>query len=367
MSTKDLNIQIIIDDREKHVIPFFEEYIKSKNYKTPNITHKVERVNIGDYSILCNGFIIFNIERKTWKDLASSIKDGRKKNVHKMIKLREDTKSSQLPNGCQLMYLMEGPPIPKSTSRYGRVPYKNLRSHLDHIMFNYNIHVIHSKNKQGTVDRLYEICRNFLTITPNPMVNITNPICAEPTAEPNDDLKSVDTPQIKSKDLKSINGGAILQLKTKTPVSETAITYRIWSCIPNITEKTACLFINKNYHISDLILGKITQDDIYALKYENGYIIGKRASRIWNGSRILPKNTKYFANMLAQITGVTKKTANVILVTISLEKLLKGEISAETLANIKKTNDGRNIGKVVSTRIHKFFAPSLSETNIEII
>jgi ERCC4-type nuclease len=368
MSTKDLNIQIIIDDREKHVIPFFEDYVMSKHYKTPNITHKVERVNIGDYSILCNGFIIFNIERKTWKDLASSIKDGRKNNVHKMIKLREETKSSQLPNGCQLMYLMEGPPIPKSTSRYGRIPYKNLRSHLDHIMFNYNIHVIHSKNKKGTVDRLYEICRNFLTITPNPIINIiNNTVCDEPKDKSSVESKSLDSPQIKAKDLKSVNGGAIQQLKTKTPVSETAITYRIWSCIPNITEKTACLFINKDYHISDLILGKITQDDIYALKYENGYIIGKRASRIWNGSRILPKNEKYFVNMLSQITGVTKKTANIILVTISLEKLLKGEISIETLTNIKKNNDGRNIGKVVASRIHKFFAPLISETKLEII
>jgi ERCC4-type nuclease len=357
MSVKDLNIQIIIDDREKHVIPFFEDYVKSKKYKTPNITHKVERVNIGDYSILCNGFIIFNIERKTWKDLASSIKDGRKNNVHKMIKLREETKSHQLPNGCQLMYLMEGPPIPKSTSRYGRIPYKNLRSHLDHIMFNYNIHVIHSKNKQGTVERLYEICRNFMTITPNPILNIINKPIASSTCQAV--TKSTIELNTNVKDLKCINGGAIQQLKTKTPVSETAITYRIWSCIPNITEKTACLFINKKYHISDLILDKISQDEIYALKYENGYIIGKRAVKIWECSKILPKNTKYFINMLSQINGVTKKTANVILVTISLKKLLKGEISIDTLTNIKKTDGGQNIGKIVASRIHKFFGSSV--------
>jgi ERCC4-type nuclease len=353
MSLKDLNIQIIIDDREKHVIPFFEEYINSKKYKTPNITHKVERVNIGDYSILCNGFIIFNIERKTWKDLASSIKDGRKNNVHKMIKLQNDTKSPQLPNGCQLMYLMEGPPIPNQTSRYGRIPYKNLRSHLDHIMFNYNIHVIHSKNKQGTVERLYEICRNFMTITPNPILNIIDDNVESKSESTNDELVYSNT-----KELKYVNGGAIQQLKVKVHVSDLAITYRIWSCIPNITEKTACLFINKNYHIADLILGNITQDDIFALKYDNGYVIGKRASRIWNGSRILPKNEKYFANMLAQITGVTKKTATILLVTISLEMLLKGEISVETLSDITKTKGGRNIGKVVANRIHKFFVPS---------
>jgi ERCC4-type nuclease len=336
MSAKDLNIQIIIDDRENHVIPHFEEYINSKKYKTPNIIHKIERVNIGDYSILCNGFIIFNIERKTWKDLASSIKDGRKNNVHKMVKLREDTKSLELPNGCQLIYLIEGNPIPKANSIHERIPYKNLRSHLDHIMFKYNIHVIHSRNKQGTVERLYELCRNFMTIIPNSLIKKVP-------------LKEFDI----DKNIKE----TILQLKTNTPISETSITYKIWSCIPNITEKTACLFINKNYHISDLILNKISQDEIYAFKYENGYIIGKRASKIWEGSRILPKNTKYFVNMLSQINGVTKKTANIILTTISWEMLLKGEISNEELSNIKKNDNGRKLGKVVADRINKFFTP----------
>ena len=56
--------------------------------------------------------------------------------------------------------------------------------------------------------------------------------------------------------------------------------------MPNITEKTACLFINKGYHISDLILGNISKDSIYSMTYPNGYIIGKRSEKIWKSTRL---------------------------------------------------------------------------------
>ena len=43
--------------------------------------------------------ILFVIERKTWTDLASSLRDGRKENNKKLLKIREETK-------CQLIYLI---------------------------------------------------------------------------------------------------------------------------------------------------------------------------------------------------------------------------------------------------------------------
>lgn len=345
-------MNIIIDDREKAVIPFFEGFDASKYTTHSTITYEVQRVNVGDYSILCGDYIIMNIERKTWKDLASSFKDGRKDNVEKMLKLREDTKSELLPNGCQLMYLIEGPPIPRSTARYCRVPYKNMRSHLDHLMFRHNIHVIHSKNKQGTVARIYELCKNYGSM------KTLSKFAKDETKEGGaDGAKSVDgVDKAKSTKDTPTKSSSISKLKAKTVVSAKAMTYKIWVCIPHITETTACMFIEKGYHISDLILGNISKDEIYAFKYANGRIIGKRSEKIWKNSRIAERNNRYFVKMLTQIRGITKATGILILNTISWEQLLKNKITCQTIANIKKSDGGRKIGPKAANDICQYFA-----------
>lgn len=301
----ECNLQIIIDDRESAVIPHFNEYKKLPI----NIAFKVERINIGDYSVVYKNNILMVIERKTWKDLSSSLRDGRKDNFNKMLKLREDT-------GCKIFYLIEGNPLPSSNTKFCRVPYKNLRSHLDHLIFRDNIHVIHSKNQADTVERIFELVKNYLSIKPSPLLKYNN------EEQLDGEIKM-----------------AVDKLKVKTNICDKSITYKIWTCVPNITEKTAALFINKNYHISELILGEITKEQIYALKYDNGYIIGKRSETIWNRSRINSCNNKHFIKMLACINGITKKTAKIILEKISFKELLEGKISLEELSLIKKNEN----------------------------
>ena len=53
-------IEIIVDDREQKVIPYFNGITMP-----PNMTFQVSRVNFGDYSVLYKGHILFIIERKT--------------------------------------------------------------------------------------------------------------------------------------------------------------------------------------------------------------------------------------------------------------------------------------------------------------
>ena len=335
-------IEIVIDDREQKIIPFFNGFVMP-----PNITFKVSRINHGDYSIIYKNHILFVIERKTWNDLAASLKDGRKENTKKLLKIREETK-------CQLIYLIEGNPIPASTKKFCRVPYKALRSHLDHLAFRDGIHMVYSKDNEHTVERIVELVKNYLTITPSPLdkldeldvLNITRTI---------DDLKK--------------NGGELNEqiikktpieiLKEKVPISTDAINYKIWECVPNITEKTACLFINNGYHISDLILGKISKKEIYSMKYANGYIIGKRSEVIWNSTRCVEniENT-IFIKMMSQLNGITKSTASIILNTISFESLLTGNISIQTISEIKKSQSSRKIGIKAASDIIKWFSNS---------
>ena len=310
-------IEIIVDTRERNVIPFFT--IVSP---PPNITFSVQQINVGDYSINYNGYILFIIERKTWKDLASSMRDGRKNNVNKMIKVREET-------GCQLIYLIEGNPIPNPKTKFCRVPYKSLRSHLDHLSFRDGIHIIHTKNQKNTVERIYEMIQNYLTIKPSPLLEIDN-------LEATDEKK-----------------GNEEKLKEKIEETPEAIIYKIWCCFPNITEKTGSLFINKGYHISDLLLGNISKDDIYAMTYDNGYVIGKRSEKIWNHSRINSSNNKYFINMMFQIKGISKKTAEIIINEIDLKELFLGNITAENISKIKKTSN-RMVGMKISNDLLRY-------------
>lgn len=299
-----MSVDIIIDDREQAIIPLFN------SFTNPSANYKVSRINYGDYAVMYKNHTLMLIERKTWKDMSSSIKDGRKHNVEKLKKIRTKT-------NCKLFYLIEGNPIPKSTTRFARIPCKNLRAHLDHLMIRDNIHIIHSKNKKNTVYRIFEIVRNYLSITPSPLLK----------------YDAMD------------GGGGISQLKEKI-VCEKADTYKLWCAIPNITEKTASLFINKGYHISDLLLKKISKEQIFELKYANNYVIGKRSEKIWKSI----SSNEVHIKILSQIKGVTKKTAEIILNTYKFESLMNGETSIEMLSIIQKTSS-KKLGIVVASRI----------------
>jgi ERCC4-type nuclease len=319
-------LEIVVDTRERAVIPFFEE---SKS----EISFRVDQVNVGDYSVLYRGYILFIIERKTWGDLADSIRDGRSKNVKKMMKVRDET-------GCHLIYLIEGAAFPKRTNRFKRMTHSSLRAHLDHLSFRDGIHMAYSKNQQDTVVRIHELVKNYVSIKPSPLSVIDDLIYKK-----EQEAKTTNT---------EVLGGNVEKLKEKAPIDPNDVIYKIWCCVPNITDRSASIFIDAGYHISDLILGRITKEIIYSMRYANGCIIGKRADKIINGSKIKPVNLKYYIKMLSQINGLTKDTATLILEAFAFEDILMGSVSQEQLESFNLTPK-RRLGKKLSTEIVKYF------------
>src|SRR5271163_4715793 len=105
-------MELIVDDRERAVTGFLEDLSH-----TFHINYKIKRLEVGDYSIIYKNHIMIIIERKTWADLASSLRDGRSANINKLIALREAT-------GCQVCYLIEGDAFPNPNSLVQRMPYK---------------------------------------------------------------------------------------------------------------------------------------------------------------------------------------------------------------------------------------------------
>ena len=147
-----MEVKIIADNREGAVLGHFVEC--SKKYM---IDYEKKQMTVGDYAICINGMIKIIIERKTWKDLAASMTDGRKHNVSKLINLREQTQ-------CMIVYLIEGTPCPTLTKRFNRIPYKSLLAHLDHLQIRDGVHVIHTLDQEQTATRLFLLAVNYTTI-----------------------------------------------------------------------------------------------------------------------------------------------------------------------------------------------------------
>lgn len=293
-------LKIVVDDREQVTKPFFV-----------NIDIEVEhrRLTYGDYAIFFGDTLLFTIERKTWKDLAASIKDGRKKNIENLLELRNET-------NCRIFYLIEGQARYPADRKIARIPFKNLQAHLDHLIIRDNVSVIYSTSAEDTPRRLSELCKNYMSLGLH----------------------------------REISGGDHSGAITRKIIKrDEDIILSIWKCMPNITDKTAALFMDK-YHISDLLLEKIPREDISALRYPSGAIIGNRADKILQAVT----NPQCHINILTCINGITKKTAGLLLEQFSLPEIMKGKISQEQIADVKKS-EKRKIGKKVAEDVVKFF------------
>jgi ERCC4-type nuclease len=312
-------LKLLIDDRESNVIPHFNE-------SYTDIEIEVKRMQIGDYAITNDDKILFIIERKSWKDLSASIKDGRTSNINKLISLREQT-------NCKILYLIEGKSRMDKDTKIAHIPYKNLLAHLDHIMIRDGIHIIYSKDVKDTPVRLIEFMTNLLSL----------------------DSFWIVEPSVGGSTSETQNEPVELNLLTKViHKTETEVLYNIWSQIPNITTKTASLFIDNDIHISDLFLGKISKKEISILRYTNGTIIGKRADKIIkvidNSNH---ENHKHYCNILAELPMITKKTAALILMKATFNELVSGSLSITEISNIRKT-ENKKIGKTAAEGIYKY-------------
>lgn len=145
-------MQLEVDDRERQIFPFLPQYF-------PDGECAVRRLARGDYSIVARRAAVgwapgagpgaepdaapgaapgaepdaapdaapgaerlcAVIERKTLKDLAGSLKDGRLENLEGLVEVRREC-------GCDLWLLVEGPAFPAAGSRFGRIPFETLES-----------------------------------------------------------------------------------------------------------------------------------------------------------------------------------------------------------------------------------------------
>ena len=299
-------LEIHIDDRERKIIPYFET--SATKFKT-----LVKHLTVGDYAYVYNNQIIVIIERKSWTDLAASIKDGRKENIDKMIDVRSKTQ-------CKLVYLIEGKAFYKPDKKICRMSFKALRSHLDHLAIRDNVIIIHSSDYENTVDRIVDFAENICTLHPD-IFNISS-----------------DT---------SIGGVELLTIpRGKT---DNHIKLLIWKSVMGITN-TSYSFISTQYELKDFIMGTVNYKILCLLKYPSGQILGEsKAKKIINSA----KERSTWIKMLSKIPGITIDTSRIILKKFSLPDIICKNISLEQLSQTEKKN--RKVGVSAAKKIIYYF------------
>lgn len=291
-------MEIICDDRESYVNKYLDKYADKYN-----ISYKIERINVGDFAITFNGKMLLIIERKTWNDLAASMTDGRKDNINKLKSLRDET-------GCYISYLIEGDATPNRKKYYNNFPYKNLRAHLDHIMFRDNIHICHSNNHENSAYRLFELANNFLT----------NKVII---------------------DKYKVQGGAednkLLKKKYDSCINRSSL---IIKRLPYIGSILSDLLVENKITIKTIANKTVDIDKIADIKYLSGKRIGyKKAEKIFNNYKILSNinktNKKIHVNILSEIPLISKKTAEKIIDKYNLIDIINDITKFDDLKTIK--------------------------------
>jgi len=349
---------IAIDKRERDILSVFDKYPNSSDINGNPIGWRAEHLTTGDFIIFCGTQAILIIERKTWSDLAASFRDGRKHNINKLLQYRQLT-------GAKIAYLIEGTAFPASNAKFARIPYVNLRAHLDHLLFRDNIIELRTASLIGTVERLFQLVKNISSIKFMPAVSIEpiaatsiEPIAAasiEPIATASIEPMAASIEPIDANILSIAMGGKTNLELAQIPqqLNDTQIIEKLWKCLPQINDVNAKLF--RNYHISDLLMAKLSCEQIANFSYQNGIRVGMtRAKKIYAISNMeLKSNAKYYVKLLSTVPGISRTTAIRILAAYPISKILREwtDIKAE----LRCFNRGKKrLGNKIIANIEKY-------------
>jgi len=340
-----MTLTVLIDDRERAVEPHFKQFSAS----FPNISCQVKHLTTADYAIMRGSTLLVSVERKTWSDMAASFRDGRKENITKMLDLRRKT-------NCMLVMIIEGKPWlgmpPNVDFKVQRFSVKSIRAHLDHLQIRDNVHILQTKDQAATAYRLLEFAKNYSTIKPSEVPNVV--ISEEvKTVEQSDDAVSGKAQTAESQDMQLQDTEShITALTEPKAASDLQIKYKMWQSMPGVTNKIATMMIDAKINMLDFATGKITHDQIFAMKYPSGNIIGKHAKKLtgWQSKSDLAIQRK----IIVAIPGVSNDAAEK-LITEDRNIAQLADLDVDIIAKMQKTKK-RKIGPKLAAKIKSCLA-----------
>lgn len=288
----------------------------------------VKRLHTGDYAIYYQIVLLFNFERKTYDDFASSMKDGRlSQQIENMIKLRKET-------GCIIGFIIEG----KLHKEHGHITSSQIQAKLLSMTINHNIPIIYTTDMEDTVIKLFHMIDLY-----NLDENITALIdIQQKNANNNND------------EFDKIKIDPCLR-----PIEKTIewMAIECISAIPQISEATSKVLLKK-YNILELITQTPKVDDIAELIYpSSGAKFGEARAKTFIKNL---KKEEVLIKILVAINGITKPNAKSIVNLNSLDVDLIAELE-------KISKDGKNtkkkIGKKIANRIIEIFSYKILTKN----
>ncbi len=305
-------MELVCDNREKHLIPYFPKYTYIKT----------ETLTIGDYAITKDNQIMYLFERKTWIDLAASLKDGRyESQVNKLKTIK-----------CFTFIIIEGKMRFKKDFIIGGIPFYKLEAAMRKLCI-YGFRIIRTADMQHTSEFLIDFYKQ----------------CAKEECHTLEDKSTI---------------------KNKIEHSDEDIKRNILLAIPGIGTS---LIPSINMSIKQFCM--LSRLEISELTYENGKKVGKKAYTIVKTidasyvdeqdiTKVYSKPEDYInyvinkalpskdsARILGAYPGISKKTAEFICDKIPFIKLI--HMNEEDIAKIPKSYT-QNIGKALAKKIIRF-------------
>ena len=309
-------MNLVIDDRERSVATIL---------KSSEIEIIVLRITTADFALYYKTKLLAIFERKTWKDLAASMKDGRMQNNNKLLQMRTDS-------GCDIYYIIEGPAFPSDNRKFCGIKFRALQAKLDSLVIEHKIHMIYTKSDLHTANRLV----NFLNMYKKKLLILHPDIVNETNSS--QDCKTG------GQDSKSCL--AAITKTHKKPLAQ--IKVDMIKKIPAIGEQTALALLADNT-VSEILSGNFIVPR--ELKLSSGNTIGTRAAKI---TRNLSKiNAAVTVRVLECIPSVSRTVAAVIAGKFSMVEIIAGAEVADLMRPPNAAGVSRRLGPAVQKHIRE--------------
>lgn len=373
---------IVADHREKNgAIPFLEVCIvenNNTNSKLPigkgggDIKYAEKQLTIGDYTIMLdpmNGAddeaqMAMIVERKTWKDLAASIKDSRMREQQQgMVKIAQSS-------GCYVYYIIEGKFAYKDHSDVCGLPFKSLHTKIRHNLLR-GFPFVQTNDAMGTAKLLVNFTRDLmrfraekeLCIRPRDICigyhqeleqlqNKYRGLLKEKESELfkviEDSLQIVESVHSESKnDVPKVDRIVPIELTTRRIKSDSDIICNMWISLNGVSDKSAVILM-KEYKLSTLITAEPQHKAKIKLKISNFvYPGGTRTFGTAMADKILvigydgedesqiEKCRLASIKMLACVPGITKASAENIINNYSLRAMCSSGITTDDIGAVQ--------------------------------
>jgi ERCC4-type nuclease len=371
---------IILDSREHNgAIPYIQAFVSENNNQNSKLTQRAgggdiqylqAQLTVGDYSITLpvrgTDVAVAVFERKTWTDLAQSIKDGRAQSQHKkLMRLRKQGE-------CHVYYIIEGAMMYADDKQISHMPFKGLHSKIRHNAIR-GIPYIQTKSAEHTARTLVQFARDYMKLY------MSGELCVLECMSDTDREEYMQCKQkMRALRKKYIGAERTLvppegsgeskcadaakvpaELKRSTRKNSDTV-YAMWRALPGVSDKTAAMLM-EHYKVSDIVAANPDRysdllQAISQMQYPSGTKVGNaRAGKILSIVCVDRdhRDTASEVKVLACIPGITKDTAQIIAEKFPLYDIFNGRIPDTSISELKK-NNGKKIGMAATTKLLDF-------------